>query len=76
MSFRMIHENYNVSDLDRSGLSFMAMRLICTRSDEKPPIDFIIVYLTMIQAILNLSLLYLKNIRTCTIWVTRNFICI
>ena len=35
MSFRMIHENYNVSDLDR--LSFMVMRLICTRSDEKPP---------------------------------------
>lgn len=36
MSFRMIHENYNVSDLD-SRLSFMAMRLICTRSDEKRP---------------------------------------
>ena len=27
MSFRMIHENYNDSDL----------RLICTRSDEKRP---------------------------------------
>ena len=30
MSFRMIHENYNVSDLDRS-IKFMAMHLICMR---------------------------------------------
>ena len=36
MSFRMIHENYNVSDLDRS-IKFYGDALDCTRSDEKPP---------------------------------------
>ena len=47
---------------------------ICTRSDEKPPTILLSFIWAMIQAILSLNLLGLKNIRSRTIWGNVNFI--
>ena len=47
---------------------------ICTRSDEKRPTILLSFIWAMIQAILNLSSLGLKNIRSRTIWANVNFI--
>ena len=47
MSFRMIHENYNVSDLDRS-IKFYGDALDLHEVRRKATDDFIIVYLQMI----------------------------
>ena len=44
MSFRMIHENYNVSDLDRS-IKFYSDALDLHEVRRKTTDDFIIVYL-------------------------------
>ena len=74
MSFRMIHENYTVSDLDRS-IKFYGDALDLHEVSRNTTDDFIIVYLSNdSQAILNLNLLGLKNIRSRTIWVNVNSI--
>ena len=47
---------------------------ICTRSDEKPPTILLSFIWAMIQAILSLNSLGLKNIRSRTIWANVNSI--
>lgn len=74
MSFRMIHENYNVSDLDRS-IKFYGDALDLHEVRRKTTDDFIIVYLSNDSSDFELELTWLlKNIRSRTIWVNANFI--
>lgn len=73
MSFRMIHENYNVSDLDRS-IKFYGDALDLHEVRRKTTDDFIIVYLSNDSSNFELDSLGLKNIRSRMIWVNVNFI--
>ena len=73
MSFRMIHENYNVSDLDRS-IKFYGDALDLHEVRRKTTDDFIIVYLSNNSSDFELELTGLKNIRSRTIWANVNFI--
>ena len=70
MSFRMIHENYNVSDLDRS-IKFYNDALELHEVRRKTTDDFIIAYLSNDSSDFELELTWL---RSRTIWVNVNFI--
>ncbi len=59
MTFKMIHENYNVSDLDRS-LAFYEKALGLTERRRKTQEDFIIVYIGNDQTDFELELTWLK----------------
>ena len=54
MSFQMIHENYNVSDLEKT-LAFYSEALDLHEVRRINGDGFIIVYLSMTQAIFSLS---------------------
>lgn len=60
MSFRMIHENYNVSDLDRS-IKFYGDALDLHEVRRKTTDDFIIVYLSNDSSDFELELTWLKE---------------
>lgn len=62
MTFKMIHENYNVSDLDKS-LAFYekALGLKETRRIEAPDGSFIIVYVKNEESDFELELTWLKD---------------
>ena len=60
MSFRMIHENYNVSDLDRS-IKFYGDALDLHEVRRKTTDDFIIVYLSNDLSDFELELTWLKD---------------
>ena len=60
MSFRMIHENYNVSDLDRS-IKFYNDALDLHEVSRKTTDDFIIVYLSNDSSDFDLELTWLKE---------------
>lgn len=60
MSFRMIHENYNVSDLDRS-IKFYGDALDLHEVSRKTTDDFIIVYLSNDSSDFDLELTWLKE---------------
>ena len=60
MSFRMIHENYNVSDLDRS-IKFYGDALDLHEVRRKTTDDFIIVYLSNDASDFELELTWLKE---------------
>ena len=62
MQFKMIHENYNVADLDRS-LSFYAQALGLTEKRRKEAKDgsFIIVYVGNEQSDFELELTWLRD---------------
>ena len=60
MKFKMIHENYNVSDLDRS-LRFYDEALGLKEARRKIGDDFIIVYLSNDEADFELELTWLKD---------------
>lgn len=60
MSFRMIHENYNVSDLDRS-IKFYGDALDLHEIRRKTTDDFIIVYLSNDSSNFELELTWLKE---------------
>lgn len=60
MSFKMIHENYNVSDLDRS-IKFYNDALGLYEVRRKTTDDFIIVYLTSDTSDFELELTWLKE---------------
>ena len=60
MSFRMIHENYNVSDLDRS-IKFYDDALDLHEVRRKTTDDFIIVYLSNDSSDFELELTWLKE---------------
>jgi hypothetical protein len=66
MKFKMIHENYNVSDLDRS-IKFYNEALDLHEVRRKTTDDFIIVYLS-----LSWNLPGLKIIHSRIIWVNAN----
>lgn len=60
MSFKMIHENYNVSDLDRS-IKFYGDALDLHEVSRKTTDDFIIVYLSNDSSDFELELTWLKE---------------
>ena len=60
MSFKMIHENYNVSDLDRS-IKFYGDALDLHEVRRKTTDDFIIVYLSNDLSDFELELTWLKE---------------
>ena len=60
MKFKMIHENYNVSDLDRS-IKFYNEALDLHEVRRKTTDDFIIVYLSNDVSDFELELTWLKN---------------
>ena len=60
MSFKMIHENYNVSDLDRS-IKFYGDALDLHEVRRKTTDDFIIVYLSNDSSDFELELTWLKE---------------
>ena len=60
MKFKMIHENYNVSDLDRS-IKFYNEALDLHEGKKKPTDDFIIVYLSNDVSDFELELTWLKD---------------
>lgn len=60
MSFKMIHENYNVSDLDRS-IKFYGDALDLHETRRKTTDDFIIVYLSNDSSDFELELTWLKE---------------
>lgn len=69
--FTMIHENYNVRDLDRS-LAFYreALGLHEVRRNEKP--EFTIVFMADDTETFELELTWLKDRTTPTIWVMKS----
>ena len=60
MKFKMIHENYNVSDLERS-MRFYEEALGLKEARRKVGDDFIIVYLSNDEADFELELTWLKD---------------
>ena len=60
MEFKMIHENYNVSDLDRS-IKFYNEALDLHEVRRKTTDDFIIVYLSNYVSDFELELTWLKD---------------
>jgi len=60
MKFKMIHENYNVSDLDRS-LTFYKEALGLEEIRRKTTEDFIIVYIGNAETDFELELTWLKE---------------
>ncbi len=60
MKFKMIHENYNVSDLDRS-LTFYKEALGLEEIRRKTTEDFIIVYIGNVETDFELELTWLKE---------------
>ena len=60
MSFKMIHENYNVTDLDRS-IRFYNEALDLHEVRRKTSADFIIVYLSNELSDFELELTWLKE---------------
>jgi len=60
MKFKMIHENYNVSDLDRS-LAFYKEALGLEEIRRKTTEDFIIVYIGNAETDFELELTWLKE---------------
>ncbi len=60
MKFKMIHENYNVSDLDRS-LAFYKEALGLTEKRRKTSEDYIIVYIGNDETDFELELTWLKE---------------
>lgn len=74
MSFKMIHENYNVSNLDRS-IKFYGDALDLHEVRRKTTDGFIIVYLSNDSSDFELELTWLKeHPQTRTIWVNVNSI--
>ena len=73
MKFKMIHENYNVSDLDRS-IKFYNEALDLHEVRRKTTDDFIIVYLSNDVSDLSWSLPGLRIIHSHIIWVNANSI--
>ena len=74
MSFKMIHENYNVSNLDRS-IKFYGDALDLHEVRRKTTDDFIIVYLSNDSSDFELELTWLKeHPHDRTIWANVNFI--
>ena len=76
MKFKMIHENYNVSDLDRS-IKFYNEALDLHEVRRKTTDDFIIVYLSNDVSDFELELTWLKDHprpRRCLIFFC-NFLC-
>ena len=71
MKFKMIHENYNVSDLDRS-IKFYNEALDLHEVRRKTTDDFIIVYLSNDVSDFELELTWLKIIHSHIIWVNVN----
>ena len=59
MKFKMVHENYNVADLDRS-LAFYKEALGLTEKRRKVTDDFIIVYIGNEESDFELELTWLK----------------
>ena len=74
MKFQMIHENYNVRDLDRS-LAFYekALGLKEKRRTEAKDGSFIIVYVGNDTTDFELELTWLRDLTGITIWETANF---
>ena len=69
MSFRMIHENYNVSDLDRS-IKFYGDALDLHEVRRKTTDDFIIVYLGNVNFIWHLrQMILIRHIKSTKKWV-------
>ena len=60
MKFKMIHENYNVSDLERS-MRFYEEALGLKEARRKTGDDYIIVYLSNAEAEFELELTWLKD---------------
>ena len=60
MKFKMIHENYNVADLNRS-LAFYKEALGLTEIRRKVKDDFIIVYIGNEESDFELELTWLKD---------------
>ena len=60
MKFKMIHENYNVADLDKS-LRFYEQALGLKEARRKTGEDFIIVYLSNEESDFELELTWLKD---------------
>ena len=60
MNFKMVHENYNVADLDRS-LTFYQKALGLTEKRRKVTDDLIIVYIGNEQSDFELELTWLKE---------------
>ena len=64
MKFKMIHENYNVSDLDRS-IKFYNEALDLHEVRRKTTDDFIIVYMSNDVSDFELELTWLKDLVLC-----------
>ena len=60
MKFKMVHENYNVADLERS-LAFYQEALGLTEKRRKVTDDFIIVYICNAESDFELELTWLKD---------------
>ena len=60
MNFKMVHENYNVADLERS-LTFYQNALGLTEKRRKVTDDFIIVYIGNAESDFELELTWLKD---------------
>ena len=60
MKFKMVHENYNVADLERS-LAFYQEALGLTEKRRKVTDDFIIVYIGNAESDFELELTWLKD---------------
>ena len=73
MKFKMIHENYNVSDLDRSIKFYNEALDLHEGEKEKLPMNFIIVYLSNDVSDLSWNLPGLKIIHSHIIWVKCEF---
>ena len=71
MKFKMIHENYNVSDLDRS-IKFYNEALDLHEVRRKTTNNFIIAYLSNDVSDFELELTWLKVIHSHIIWVNAN----
>ena len=71
MKFKMIHENYNVSDLDRS-IKFYNEALDLHEVRRKTTDDFIIVYLSNDVSDFELELTWLKDHPQPYNWVNAN----